>query len=313
MGPEKMFILTGWPKDYNIVAASLNQWWKFDNISPGLLHEKLEGDPMADPELCFSAFYEGELVGLLFAVRRDIREQALGYVKLMGVHRGWRRKGIGTALYQQAEKALAAKGAGVIRLYDVPLNYFMPGIDPRYTPALCFAWKMGFLQFGEAVNMVSDLIPLDLDTSSEEKNLEKQRITIRRADPEDKPALLELLSADWQLWIHEVEMAFRDDPPSVHIAFTGNILRAFSVHNGNNKGTGWFGPMGTHTALRGKGVGSILLKRCLEDMRQQGHQRAIIPWVAPIAFYAHHVNARIDRVFWRMEKVLKTNITKWSQ
>lgn len=313
MDPDKLLILTGWPKDYEGTAASLGQWWEFDTITPDLLFEKLEGDPLADPELCFSAFYEGELVGLLFAVRRDIREQALGYVKLMGVHPDWRRKGIGTALFQRAEKELAAKGAGVIRLYDVPLNYFMPGIDPRYTPALCFAWKMGFQQFGEAVNMVSDLKLLDLDTTAEEQDLEKQGITIRRASLEDKPALMELLSTEWQLWNNEVEMAFRDDPPSVHIAFTEEKLRAFSVHNGNNKGTGWFGPMGTHADLRGKGVGSILLKRCLEDMRRQGHKRAIIPWVAPIAFYSHYVNARIDRVFWRMEKVLKTNITKWSQ
>ena len=313
MDPQQLIIQTGWPQDYAAAAASLSQWWAYDTITPALLQEKLEGDPMADPGLCYTAFYEGELVGLLSAVRRDIRDQALGYVKLMGVHPQWRRKGIGTTLYLRAEKELAARSAGVVRLYDVPLNYFMPGIDPRYTPALCFAWKMGFQQFGEAVNMVSDLEPLDLDTTSEEEALKEQGITIRRAVPEDKPALFDLLSTEWQLWNNEVEMAFRDDPPSVHIAFTENKLRAFSVHNGNNKGTGWFGPMGTHADLRGKGVGSILLKRCLDDMRRQGHPRAIIPWVAPIAFYSHYVNARIDRVFWRMEKVLKTNITPWSQ
>lgn len=312
MDPEKLIIKTGWPENYAMVSASLSEWWDFDTISPALLHEKLEGDPEADPDLCFTALYEGQMVGLLFAVRRDIREQAFGYVKLLGVHPDWRRKGIGTALYQRAEKQLAEKGAGVIRFYDVPLNYFMPGIDPRYTPAVCFAWKMGFQQFGEAVNMIAELEALDLDTRSEEEHLKTQGITIRRATLDDKAPLFELLSYEWQLWNHEVEMAFRDDPPSVHVAIIEEKIRAFSVHNGNNKGTGWFGPMGTHADLRGKGVGSILLKRCLEDMRQQGHARAIIPWVAPIAFYAHYVNARIDRVFWRMEKVLKTQMNQWT-
>jgi GNAT superfamily N-acetyltransferase len=33
---------------------------------------------------------------------------------------------------------------------------------------------------------------------------------------------------------------------------------------------GWFGPMGTHPDLRGLGIGSILLKRCLKDMKRNG-------------------------------------------
>jgi len=312
MDTEKFEIKTGWPQHYDVAASSLDQWWEYDNMNPELLREKLEGDPLADPELCLSAWHKGQMVGFLFAVRRDIREQAYGYVKLLGVHPNFRRMKIATRLYQLAEKRLAGKGAGVIRIYDVPLNYLMPGIDPRYTPALCFAWKMGFKQFGEAVNMISELAPLNLSTKVEEEKLEKQGVTIRRALPEDKPLLMDLLSGEWELWKNEVQMAYADNPPSVHVAFIDGKLRAFSVHNGNNKGTGWFGPMGTHPDMRGKGVGSILLKHCLDDMRRQGHKSAIIPWVAPVAFYSHYVNARINRVFWRMEKVL-TNMNQWTQ
>jgi len=60
-----------------------------------------------------------------------------------------------------------------------------------------------------------------------------------------------------------------DNPPSVHIALNNGNLRAFSVHNGNNKEAGWFGPMGTHPDIRGIGVGKVLLKRRLLDMLNQ--------------------------------------------
>ncbi len=259
---------------------------------------------MADKDLCLSAYIDDKIVGMMFATRRDVRGQQLGYIKLMGVHESFRRKKIATRLYEISEQRLKEKGAKTIRIYDVPLNYFMPGIDPRYTPAVCFAFKMGFKQFGESINMVAYLDKLDLNTSAEEKNLENHDIEIRRATQADTPKIKELLCAEWQLWNNELDMAMADNPPSVHVAFINGSLRAFSAHNANNKGTGWFGPMGTHPDMRGKGVGTILLKRCLLDMRHQGHKQAIIPWVAPIAFYSHFVNAKIERVFWRMEKQL---------
>ena len=77
-----------------------------------------------------------------------------------------------------------------------------------------------------------------------------------------------------------------------------------SDHNTNNFGTGWFGPMGTHPDLRGMGIGEILLKRCLQDMKEEGLEYSTIPWVAPIAFYSHYCYAMIERVFWRFEKSL---------
>lgn len=295
-------IKTGWPEDAGGVARFLDRNFDFDRMTTGLLEEKLFEDPMADPGLCFSAYRNEALVGFLYAVRRDIRGEAFGYVKLMAVDQAYRRKGIGTALYQAAEESLVAKGATKIRIYDVPLNYFMPGIDPRYTPALCMAWKLGFKQFGESVNMVTDLAASDWSTKKEEQMLLAKGIEVRRATKEDKKELFSLLAEEWLLWQNEAGMALKNDPPSAHIALKNGRIKAFSLHNANNKGTGWFGPMGTHADLRGLGMGSLLLKRCLKDMQEEGHRTAIIPWVAPVAFYAHYVGARVERVFWRNEK-----------
>jgi mycothiol synthase len=302
MNHEPVTLVSGWPADMELTAAFLDRNWDFDKIWPELLEEKLTGDPFADPELCLGAFDGNKLVGFIFCVRRTIRGQELGYVKLMAVEQSIRRQKIGTALYLEAEKRLRQKGAETIRWYDVPLNYLVPGIDPRYTPAYCFALKHGFKQFGEAINMLCDLEEKDFSTQAEETVLATKGVDVRRADVADRPAISELLNTEWELWNNEVNMAMQDNPPAVHIALKNGKVLAFSVHNGNNKGTGWFGPMGTHADLRGLGIGAVLLKRCLKDMQAQGHKRAVIPWVAPVAFYSHYVDARIDRVFWRMEK-----------
>lgn len=307
MSIDNIHIQQGWPENPVAVARFLDQNKEFDTISPALLEEKLFDDPHADPELCFTAFYQGQVVGFIFAVRRSEKGTKPGYIKLFAVEKTLRRQKIGSRLYDLAEKNLVQKGATMIRWYDVPMNYLMPGLDPNYTEAWCFALSKGFKKTGEAINMIVNLSGMNWTTEQEEQKLKQKGLTIRRATIDDMPDLLELLSTEWQLWNNEVEMAMKDTPPSVHIAFKDDTLKAFSVHNGNNKGTGWFGPMGTHPNLRGLGAGSILLKRCLHDMYLQGFKTAVIPWVGPVAFYAHYTKARINRVFWRIEKEIKTN------
>lgn len=304
MNSSKIEIRQGWPSDLGEISAFLDENLMYDKLSVSLLEEKLTGDPYPDSDLCFTAYTYGELSGFLYCVRRMINGRNTGYVKIMAVEKKLRRQGIATHLYQSAENMLVDKGAQSIKMGDAPLNYFMPGIDPRYTPALCFAEKQGFKKTGEAVNMLVNLNARDWSTSREEENLKSAGIEIRRARYDEMPAIEDLLSNDWKLWRYEVKMAMRDNPPSVHVALKDERILAFSIHNGNNKGTGWFGPMGTHTEMRGYGIGSILLKRCLFDMQKQGYPFAVIPWVGPIAFYSHYAGAVINRVFWRMEKLI---------
>jgi len=72
---------------------------------------------------------------------------------------------------------------------------------------------------------------------------------------------------------------------------------------GECKACGW-NAAGTHPDLRGKGIGGILLKRCLQDMKDWELETSIIPWVGPIRFYSYYANAVVNRVFWRYEKKL---------
>lgn len=190
----------------------------------------------------------------------------------------------------------------VIRVYESFPNYFMPGIDPFYTEAVCFFERLGFKKFGDTSNLITDLSAENFDTDAEEKKLLQEEIIIKRAEEKDKSKVFEWLGKNFAAWYGEVSSAYQNNPITLFIAEREGELVAFSAHEGNNKGTGWFGPMGTDSSLRGKGVGGILLKKCLKDMKEMGFVKAIIPWVGPIPFYMHYANAKVERIFWRYEK-----------
>ncbi len=292
-------------EDFDKVLGLLRDALVHDTITPEILKEKIHEDPNFDPKMALVAGEDGEVSGFMLGVTRDVRGERIGYLKLMAVAPDQRKKGVARSLYEKMEALFRKAGVQKVRIFDVPLNYFQPGIDPRYTEALCFAWRMGFERFDDTSNLIVDLGRSDWETSDKEEKLAQEGIHIRRATEEDRVELLRFIEDEFALWRHEVSMSFQRDPIAVHIAEVNDTIRGFSAYNGNNVGTGWFGPMGTSGSLRGKGIGEVLLKRCLCDLKDEGNKKAIIPWVGPIAFYAHHAGARVDRVFWRFEKPLR--------
>lgn len=287
------------------VLELLQNNMEYDSISEEVLNEKLSSDPGWNTNSTFVAEKSGNIVGFMQGIYRDVSGVRYGYIKLMAVEKQYRKQGIAKAMYLQLEKYFEDIEVDSVRIYDVPLNYFMPGIDPRYTAAVCFAERMGFERNGDTSNLDVDLQNQDWSVDSKIKKLQSSNIEVARATDADRPELTDLLENDWKLWQYEVDRALESSPPSIHIARLNGKIRAFSAHNANNKGTGWFGPMLTHDDLRGKGVGGVLLKLCLQDMKDEGLEKSIIPWVGPIPFYAHHANATVARVFWRYEKKLR--------
>jgi mycothiol synthase len=290
-------------ENFSKIAKLLTDSHIHDFLSEKLIREKLYDDPGFDAQNYLLFEQNGEVLGFLLGIIREVRGEKIGYIKLMAVDQNHRRKGIARRLLTSFEQNLKQAGVAKLRIYDVPLNYFMPGVDPRYTPAVCFAQRMGFKHISDAINMEVSL-DQDFNVSNEIISLQKKGIEIKRAGQDEKPALIAFLTEWWALWQNEVNMAYRNNPVSVHIALKDNKVLAFSAYEGNNKGTGWFGPMGTHPDLRGLGVGNVLLKLCLDDMKNAGHKKSTIPWVDPIGFYSNYVNANISRVFWRFEKLI---------
>jgi len=287
----------------------LKDFWNqnviYDPITLDLLNEKLFGDPDYAPKMTLLAFDNAKIVAFMQGIIRKHHNEQRGWIKLFATDQDYRRQGLATRLLNQIEAYIRNQGVVRIGLLDSAPNYFQPGIDPFYTPAIAFAERRGYHRIGDTSNLKADLTSQDLNTAEEEKAALQRGISIRRAATTDQPCVLEFLQKYFFDWIYEVNIMFKHDPITLHLAFLKGELVAFSGHNGNNLNSGWFGPMGTDPNKRGLGIGGILLKRCLQDIKEQGFESSIIPWVGPIPFYMHYANAHVCRIFWRYEKQCK--------
>lgn len=289
-------------------AATLMERWNqsasFDPLAPGLLDEKVWQDPDHDKELCLVAETSAGLVGFGMGVARQADDQIVGFLKLLAVATGHQRQGIGSALLRTIEQRLAARGAKTVRVGESAPNYLTPGVDMRYQPATRFFPAQGYQPLSESVNMIASLENSRGPGAEDLARLESAGIHVRRATTSDARELNDLLRQFGGTWEAEVACSLRQAPARVHLAFRGDELLGFAACEGNNVGTGWFGPMGTTQTARGLGIGKVLLDCCLADLAALGHEQAIIPWVGPVGFYAEHIGARVYRKFQRFEKVL---------
>jgi len=292
-------------EDLPLLLEFVNLSMELDDFSPELLKENINEDPDFNENLTLLALEGEQIVGFLMGVVREREEEYIGYVKLMAVHPEFRRRGIASRLYREVESKLKNMGASKVRVYESYPNYYMPGIDPFYTEAVCFFERLGYKKFGDTSNLEADLENQVFDTEDEEKEKQSLGITIKRADESDFNEMITWTDTYFKAWINEVKKCFKNDPISIHIAKLNDKIIAFSAYESNNLGTGWFGPMGTSPEARGKGVGGTLLRRCLNDLKRLGFKKSIIPWVGPIPFYMHYVGSKVKRVFWRYEKILE--------
>ena len=270
----------------------------YDRMTDALLEEKIWRDVDADPELALVAASAGALLGFGVGVLRKAHGASRGYLKLLAVAEGHRRHGVGTALLEALEAGLAARGATSVKVYESAPNYLVPGIDARYREAHAFAGARGYRVVGDAQNLEVDLAaPVAAGSAP-------VAVEIRRATPADETRLRALLDTEWPSWAAEAGAALANSPPTLFIAKREGRVVGFAAWDANNRGTGWFGPRGVAPDERGRGIGRALLLSCLDDMRRQGHDAAVIAWADNEAFYARCAGARRARTFIRYEKTL---------
>ena len=266
---------------------------------PALRFRTLE-DPTYRADLMLVAEEGGAPVGFVLGNIRDER----GWIKLMVVRPDRQRQGVGGQLLGALEDRLADAGIADVMAGRCPLTYFTLGWDVRYTGAVAFLAKHGYQTTRRAgTNMWVDLEGRDFRTDADERRLLVEHgVELRRALPEDKERLSAFAGAHSVIWGIEVTLAYWNDPVSLHIAEKDGQLVGFGCHS--TGGPMYFGPTLTVPELRGLGIGTVTLKRCLLDMQQLGWRRIEINSAGPMAYYARSVGATIGRVLWSWEKTL---------
>ncbi|MFC7180475.1 GNAT family N-acetyltransferase [Kitasatospora paranensis] len=260
------------------------------------------------PSLRVVAELDGVPVGFALGSVRAARDTAprSGHLNLLAVHPEHRGLGRGRALLAALERRLAAEEVARLVVRGNPPNYAWPGIDIRYTPAVCLAESSGYVRGQEGLNMRVDLRAAPLDTAQDEQRLARAGVAVRRLRAEDEPAFRQWMLHWGGAWEGEGAKALSYDPPRGHVAVRdepdGARFVGFACWGVNR--LSWFGPMGTESSERGLGVGTVLLRRCLADQRAEGLEVAEIGWTAPIHFYALAVGATLGRVFWTYTKDL---------
>jgi len=294
--------------DINDLVHLFNKVFKYDNITDELLNEKIFEEDNFSPEANFKVLKNGELCGFATGFVRNQSGVQTGWIKLLACKDQMTLGPITLEVFHRIENILIQSGAKLIRFFDSFPNYYFPGIDPRYTALITLVESRGYKRQRDNVNMTVDLNKAPLETVSlEELLFEKHGILVHRATEKDRSSLSEFIKKEFPLWIKEVSNSYKRIPIAVHIALLNDKIIAFSGYSGNNIGMGWFGPMGTTSTYRGKGIGGILLKRCLKDLRNQGFCEAIIPWVGPIGFYFKEVGAEVSRIFWNYRKEINAD------
>jgi len=274
------------------------------------LPELLAVGPHADPDLHLVALDGTEVVATgMASTRPTAANDLVGHLDLLAVSGSRARQGIGRVLLAALEDRLGSRGVSVVRAGGNAPCYAWPGVDVRYTGMVQLLSSAGYLRRdgdgGEAVNMSVRLAAGTpwLDTSSDEARLVAAGFVVQRLEPGD-PDFARFMTGWSPHLAWEVEQSAQRRPSACHVARrtdTGDYV-AFACHHSNR--AGWFGPMGTDQELRGRGVGAVLLRRCLADQRAAGLAECDIQWVGPKGFYADHVGARITSCYWQYEKAI---------
>lgn len=273
--------------------AFVNAWnlaMPGDGIRESTLVNRVLTDANFDPEGMILAEEAGQIVGGILAIVRktpmsgtDI-EPDNGWITSFFVDPDYRRRGIGTKLFQAADAFFRARGKKSIYFASYAPNYFVPGIDRAQYPQGCALLEaQGFNKLYQCVamdkNLVGFEVPSDVlavETARREEGYVIENLTLpyifpviafneREFDPD---------------WTRAIRDALKSGVPmsNILIARRGDEVHGFCIYGGYDGVGERFGPFGVAESLRGTGLGKVLLYRCLEQMRRDGLHGAWFLW-----------------------------------
>lgn len=280
--------------DEGALLALWNATLTHDAITPATFRTKVLLDPNFSSDGLLVADDAGGLSGFVLSLARQAPfygqglEPELGWITAFGVASGQRRQGVGRALFAAALDRLAGMGRRRVLISPYTPNYFIPGVDVEaYPEALAFLAAAGWQVVSEPISMRAELTGFRIPPQVEDLagRLAAAGIEIRPALPSDlvdlMPFIRQEFGWDWFRFAREhLGMLFgpgADDVVFLVATQHGRIVGYCQQRRER------FGPFGVLPELRGRGIGRVLLFRCLEMALAQGFHCAWFLWTGPDA------------------------------
>lgn len=247
-------------------------------------------DPNFDPEWLIVAEADGRVVGFsLCLVRRAPLEKVglephRGWITAFGVVPDSRGQGVGSALLERSVELFAREGRTEVSIAPYTPNYFVPGVDEQaYADGLRFLTARGFEVVQRPLSMDANIVKLDESPyAGRAARLAEQGIEVRTLRPHEIPLLLGFLRdhmpGDWlrhgRALLDDASRGLARFEQFTIAVHAGEIL-GYCQCDGDH-----FGPFGVRDDAQGKGIGTVLLARCLSGMRRRGHHSAWVLWTS---------------------------------
>lgn len=296
---------------YNFCEKNVEIWtqpkafFKRASIGDSQFNEKLSLIART-PNGKICAFFQGTTRGCILKGKRN------KILKFFVVDSESRRNGLGTwmleKLYERFKK-LGLKGR--ISVFTSTPDYWFCGVPTFMTSAYHWLKKNNYRRIKLHIPFLDykqDLF-VDLNNNFSKKLLETKPLSetdkfeFIRMDEAHMDKALDFFSRNFsKTWKKEFMNTLKNEPPTSIIAidkYTKNIV-GFASYNAHFKGS--FGPTGVQKSLRGHGIGGILLKWTLFDLKNTGHDRCEILWVGDKTskYYSKVAGAYIGRILWPM-------------
>lgn len=283
------------------IIESWNKTLIYDLINRKRFINEILLDENFDKELALIAKKDDKFVGFLLGIKRKYPyltrglESERGWISIMFVDEGYQRQGIGQLLLNNIHKKFKSLGVKEITLGAYSPNYFTPGIDIRYGSALNFFKKNNYTINDEAVSMQRDLWDYSLPQDIKEKinSLEKENVIFKPYSFRYYDQLVNFANKEfgggWAKNIMEAVKRNEAEETLIICINAENKIIGFVMRKMDGSESR-FGPIGTDSSLRSKGIGGCLLHLMMESMRQNKIYYLYFLWTSGAAqrFYEKH-------------------------